>query len=342
MRDPRDDLASWASIFGSIIALLGLIQSQAWLAAIGASILGISIVALGYAWRGRRTLKSASITIEGRNLDSLNIANLRRRRNRSLVVQHAYHLAKIDEQDLTVLWQYDGYCRADKETSIEFSIDSESIVPFDELECFAYDLQEDPQRLHKIRPMLVGSDGLSKKIAVPFLKPLLSQQQFSILLSCHLPGCMGTGVRYFTSTLSFDQRSISRLAVHLVFARSAPDWIRVYDCDKHGRPSLAGELRPFRDDRETCEYVDLCENLAGQSVRIYVFQLGPPVPRISRDERGTGFPGEATGQPGVNIGDLPSLRLGLDPKSCRYYPHTYGGVQQTLTQHRVPARRSAK
>ncbi len=91
-----------------------------------------------------------------------------------------------------------------------------------------------PQRLHKIRPMLVGSDGLSKKIAVPFSEaaPLTTTIQYSSQLP--LTWVHGTGVRYFTSTLSFDQRSISRLAVHLVFARSAPAWIRVYDCGQHG------------------------------------------------------------------------------------------------------------
>src|SRR6266404_4844550 len=40
-----------------------------------------------YAWRERCTVKSATVKIEGRSIDSLNIANLRRRINQSLAIQ---------------------------------------------------------------------------------------------------------------------------------------------------------------------------------------------------------------------------------------------------------------
>ena len=63
---------------------------------------------------------------------------------------------------------------------------------------------------------------------------------------------------------------------HLVFVLRAPIWVRVYECDKRGRPGLVSALRPFKDDGETCEYVDIVENAGGQSVRIYLYNLRPP------------------------------------------------------------------
>jgi hypothetical protein len=277
MTPTSNELASWASILGATATLLGLIQSVSWLTTIGVCLIALSIFALTQARKGHRLLKSAAINLEGRNLDALNLANLRRRVNRSLIVQRAYHLARIDGQDLIVSWQYDGYCGAEKETSIEFSIDSESNIPFSELECHAFDLQQDPQCLHKIRPVLIGGDGLSKKIAIPFLKALVCKQSFSVILNCKLPGCLSAGVQYYTSTLSFDQPSIHRLAVHLVFARNRPDWVRVYECDAHNQPSLILDLRPLREDEETSEFIDIAENVPGQSARVYVFHIDPPL-----------------------------------------------------------------
>src|SRR5262249_9743549 len=101
------------------------------------------------------------------------------------------------------------------------------------------------------------------------------EQRFSVLLNCTLPGCISTGVQYYTSSLSFEQRSIESVVVHLVFASRRPNWVRVYECERSGRPKLADELRPFRDDGLTCEYIDMVRNVAGQSVRIYVYDLTP-------------------------------------------------------------------
>src|SRR5277367_2117833 len=219
------------------------------------------------------------MSIEGLNLDSLHVANLRRRLNTSLTVERAFHVAIIEGADLNVAWQYDGFCRSQRETSIEFSIDSENNVAFDDLNCFGFDLQNDPLRLHQIRPTLVGSDGVSKKIGVSFLQPLAFQDRFSVLLNCNLPGCITTGTQYYTSSLSFDQRSIESASVHLIFVKNRPEWVRVYERAKNGAMTLVGEPRPFRDDGATCEYVDMVQNVPGQSVRVYVYDL--PAVRVS-------------------------------------------------------------
>jgi hypothetical protein len=278
MAPSNSDLATWASLLGAIATVLGLLQSATLLVAVGAFAVGVSIFALAKAGSGRKVLRSAAINIEGLNLDTLNLANLRRRLNKSLVVHRAYHLARIDGQDLTISWQYDGYCGADKETSMEFSVDSENNIPFNELECYAFDLHQDPECLHRIRPILLGSDGLSKKLAIPFLKPLELNQPFSILFNCKLTGCMSSGVQYYTSTLSFDQRSIRKLAVHLIFVDQTPTWVRAYECNSKGQPTLISDLRPLREQEGVTEYIDVAENVDGQSTRIYIFHL-PPGPQ---------------------------------------------------------------
>ena len=86
---------------------------------------------------------------------------------------------------------------------------------------------------HKIQPLLIGADGLSKKISVPFLEPLLAQQPFRVMLRCTLPRCMTLGFAYYTATLSFAQDRIRRASVQLIFIGQKPRWVRVYKCCRY-------------------------------------------------------------------------------------------------------------
>ncbi len=190
----KDTVAFWASVLGTFLGWLGAIQSVSWLATLGGVMVVASIGAIAYARRQRQLVESAVLKVAGRSIDSPNMASLRRRRNRRLVIQEAHNTAVIDGENLKIAWGCLGYCRADRETSIEFSIDSDNNIPFDELECFAYDLQHDPKRRHRIQPILTGPDGISRKIAVPFLAPLKSGDPFNVLLTCEQPGCMKAGV----------------------------------------------------------------------------------------------------------------------------------------------------
>ena len=104
----------------------------------------LSIIAGLYARKKRLALNAASTEIEGHSIDSLNIANLKRRVNRTLVIQEAHHTARIEGEDLEITWQYSGYCKADRETSIDFSIDSDDSTAFENLNCVAFDLARDP------------------------------------------------------------------------------------------------------------------------------------------------------------------------------------------------------
>jgi len=268
----KSSLAYWASIAGTMISLLGIIQSYPWLITVGVIIVIGSVVTILYARKTHQRLLLAEFKVEGRSIDSLNVASLRRRLNRSLVVQEAYQLAKIYKEHLSITWHYAGYCRADQEASIDFSIDTDNNIPFDKLDCFAYDLQNDPKRKHKIRPILIGPDGISKKVRVPFLKRLTAHQPFAVRLGCKLPGCMKSGIEYYTSTTSFDQDKIPHCAVRLIFFHDRPNWLRVYERGTSGRATLIKDLRPLRETSEISEYFDVADDMPGRSARIYIFQ----------------------------------------------------------------------
>jgi hypothetical protein len=274
MQFSLDSLAALATILGTALSFLALIQSRAWLVLMSLPLLCLAAISGYYARRERLALKAATVTIEGHSVDSLNLANLRRRVNRTLIIQEVDHTARIEGEDLKIEWTYAGYCRAKRESAIEFSIESERTISYDQMDCVAYDLGRDPTMSHAIRPLLVGSKGVSKKLSVPFIEPLAANQPFRVMLKCTLPGCITPGFGYYTSTLSFAQDRVRRCAVRLVFVGSAPDWIRVYECAATRPAVLLKALMPLRCAGGTSEYLDIVEDGEGQSARVYAFWRG--------------------------------------------------------------------
>ncbi|MGD0309677.1 MAG: hypothetical protein ABSC02_10335 [Acidobacteriota bacterium] len=265
-------MASWSSILGTTLGLLGLIESSRWLALLGLLLLAGSATAFLYARKQRQRLRLAAVKIEGRSIDSLNVASLGRRLNRSLIVQESDQVVTVNGEDTVVTWRYRGYCRAAHESAIEFSIDTDNHVPFERLECFAYDVQHDPKRVHRIRPLLLGADGLSKKVAVPFLERLSAREPFDVVLTCEFPGSMKSGMEYYASTTSFAQDRIPTSTVRLVFLDGRPEWLRVYECGASGVTKLLKDLRPSRETAQLIEYMDLANDVPARSARIYLFR----------------------------------------------------------------------
>jgi hypothetical protein len=270
-----ETLAALATILGTAISVLALMQSRAWLVLISLVFVGLAIAAGFWARRERLTRDAASTVIEGYSIDSLNMANLRRRLDRDFVVQEADHTARIEAEDLKISWKYSGYCRADRASAFDFSIDSGAGTSFQELDCLAYDLGHDPDMLRAIRPLLVGPEGISKKISVPLLEPLKANQSFGVLLKCTLPRCLTAGTGYYISTLSFAQDRVRRCTVRLVFVGPAPSWMRVYECSCQRAPVLVKSLTPSRRELGSCEYLDAVEDVPGQSARVYLFRRDP-------------------------------------------------------------------
>lgn len=266
-----ESLTSWATLASSIVSLLGLLQSQTRVAEFGALCVFASSIALIYAHTARAVVKSARVQIEGRSIDSLNLANLRRRVNHSLFVQEVSRSVEIRGGDLLIESRYTGYCRAERESSFEFSIDSDNNVPFRELDCWAIDLLNDPNMCHRIKPLLIDSDGSSKKLRAPFLRPLRANQRFNLLLNCKLPGCLKDGIEYYTSSLSFDQPSVERQSIIFTFFGDHPEWIRVYECNSEGVSLLLKDLQPVETLPGIVRYVDITEQISAKSSRVYLF-----------------------------------------------------------------------
>jgi hypothetical protein len=264
-------LVAIATIVGTVTSILAVIQSRSWLVFTSLLFVCLSIAAGLYARKKRLTLNAASTEIEGHSIDSLNIANLMRRVTRTLVIQEAHHTVLIEDEDMGITWQYSGYCNADRETAMDFSIDSDDSTTFENLNCVAFDLVRDPDMVRPIRPLLVGSEGISRKISVPFLEPLKANDSFAVHLKCVLPRCLKTGFGYYTSTLSFTQDRVCRCEVRLIFVGRTPNWLRVYECSALRRPLLLKTLPPVRHTTDSCEYLDVEEERPGQSARIYVF-----------------------------------------------------------------------
>ena len=221
-----DALAALATIVGTLVSVFALVQSSAWLVAISVFFVCISIAAALFARRERMRLNSASTVIEGHSIDSLNIANLRRRVDRAFVIQEVHHMVRVTGEDFEIEWKYTGFCKKDGVSSIDFSIDSDDGTPFKNLGCVAFDLARDPGMNHQIQPVLIGTEGISKKVSVTFLEPLNANQPFSVLLKFILPRCVKPGFGYYTSSSSFSQKSVPRCVVHLIFVGTAPAWMR--------------------------------------------------------------------------------------------------------------------
>ena len=271
MQFSLESILSLATIVGTATSVLAAIQSRSWLILASLFFVILSIIAGLYARQKRLALEAATTEIEGHSIDSLNSANLKRRVNRTLVIQEAHHIARIEGENLEITWQYSGYCKAKRETSINFSIDSDDTTSFENLGCVAFDVARDPDMIRPLLPLLVGSEGISRKLSVPFLEPLKAHDAFDVLLKCILPRCVNTGFGYYTSTLSFAQDRIRRCEVRLIFAGSKPTWLRVYECSSERPPVLLKTLTPARQTGDSCEYNDVEEERPGQSARIYIF-----------------------------------------------------------------------
>ena len=273
----KDSIVFWATVLGTLLGLFGAIQSLAWLVVIGCVVIVASVGTLIFARRQTLRVKSATLKVGGRSIDSLNMASLRRRMNENLVVQSVENRAVIDGENLTFNWKCTGYCKAASATAIDFSVDADTHIPFEELDCCGYDLRRDPRRRHPIQPILLRPDGISKKITLPFLTPLSAQEPFCVMLECKLPKCMKAGEDYYTATLSFDQDRIARYTMRLTFLRCRPHWVRAYECRADGEVKLLRALQPHDKGAGVYEYIDVGNEVAARSARVYMFSRSSPL-----------------------------------------------------------------
>jgi hypothetical protein len=267
-----DSLAAAATIIGTIISCVAILQTNQIIPLIGGSALTAGLALMWLAIRARRAVQADLVSIEGYSIDSLSAANLRRVVNRTVRVQEAIHSARIEDRDLVIHWIYSGNCTAVSETAFVFSIHSQVVADLESLGCIGYDLRTDPQMKHPIMPVPLGTIGLARRLKIPFLRPLRRGDPFHIRIEFRLPACIIPGFNTFTSTLSFAQDRVPSCKVCLQFTGQKPDWVRVYEVAAPGSRLVKG-LHGTEDKSGAYECTDMMENIPGRSTRIYAFSV---------------------------------------------------------------------
>ena len=264
-------ISFWSSIIGLLISIYGLIANRQAYIFMGLFFFIISVLLAFALLKIKERIKKTNLTIEGKRIDALNAANTARNPNRTLKVQDATHFLKVVNNDLILSFEYSGYCK-NEENGFVFSLDSDVYCPFEKLVCYGFDLLNDPCKTHKIRPILLEPDGLTKKIKLPFINPIFQGDRFHVRLYCELPRCIEFGKDYVVASLSFkDRAGIKNFSVKLEFNKNHPKWVRLYDATS-GKPRLIKDLKPKCLKADSVYYEDNYKNIEGEKHLVYFFE----------------------------------------------------------------------
>ncbi len=117
-------ISFWIRLLGIIISVYGLFQNRSFYIILGVVFFTSSALLSLKLLSTKRKLKKSNIILEGRSIDALSLANLKRLHNESLKVQEAVHWFRIFKNDLIIFFKYIGYCKNKSgENGFIFSID---------------------------------------------------------------------------------------------------------------------------------------------------------------------------------------------------------------------------
>lgn len=269
----KENISLFIGVAGFLLSFYGLIENKLYILLFGVS---SYIVAICFAFKltkEKQRYSKANIEIEGHRIESLNLANITRKQNKTFFIQQAKHIATIRGLDLVLEFDYSGYCsKGSQESGIDFSVDSDVNIEFRDIQLYGFDLINDPNRLHKIKPFLTGSEGMTKKIKLPFMSPIKKGEAFHVSLISHLHNCMKYGKDYITATLSFgDSLRVADFSVELVFVNDHPNWVRVYDTTT-GNTQLLKNLSPSSSNEERVIYNDHYKDMNSKTALVYFFE----------------------------------------------------------------------
>lgn len=263
------------AIIGLILSFIGLINSfsikniNLYIYIILISILlvfiNISIKNKDKAAKINKKIKNCQIVIEDVSIDALNISNLFKKQNKSLEVREATHKADISKKNMFLEFEYSGYCKSNNgEEGMIFTLDSDVNQDIDEIDCYGFDLKQDPDQKNKIRPILLKKSGLSKKVKLPFTKKINKGDSFHIKFFFKLIDCMKYGEDYFLSTLAF-KNDIDSFKNEIKFDIK-PEWVRCY--------KVSNGKTEFRKNLTSNNFIykDLEENPSSNIAFIYIFE----------------------------------------------------------------------
>ena len=273
MSQAVESIALWSEIIGEVVAVYSMIESHTAKTLLGALFFSTSILLTFRIFNLKKYIKTTNTVIGDKKIDALNVANIVKKVNTSLKIQEATHLIKVHGKNLFLTFEYSGYCKSKEgESGFVYSIDSDVNIPFEKLTCYGFDLLNDPRRKHKISPLLLGPDGLTKRVGLPFISHLSEGDPFHVVLFCELPGCMKFGKDYVTSTLAFDDdKGIKKFSVKIEFVENHPKWVRLYDATS-GEPRLVKDLKPARTKARSVFYEENYQNIESQKALVYLFE----------------------------------------------------------------------
>lgn len=210
--------------------------------------------------------------IKHKKMELLTLLSPINKKDNIFLIKSAIHKCLIEGERAKFIYTYEGVCTVMKgEECIVFNIGAEEYIPFEKMECYAYDLINDANKVYAIKPELLGDDGLTKKIKIKFLKKLQLYEQFKIEFTFVFPHCVKWGRDYITFTTSYSKQ-IHTLKNILVFKRVYPETVELYKI-------MNGEVRYERticpqDKGDSLVYVDCYEECQGKQVFIYFFDRG--------------------------------------------------------------------
>ena len=231
----------------------------------------------------KSTPQTAPVTIiDGRPVGILVLADAFRTQMDSVEVYTVKHQAIIKENnDFTVVWNYSGRCtKKEGESSFIFSIQGENNVPLEQLDCYGYDLINDPDKKQRIYASLLSPseggavDDKVKKIRIPFLKQVHQNESFSIELHYTWPQAMKYDEDYYISSLSFKNDKITSYRVELIFEKIIPKWVRAYD----EKGNLLRQIALSHQEKRQYFYIDDIAEPSAKSTIIYKFYREKPSP----------------------------------------------------------------
>ncbi|OJW12771.1 hypothetical protein [Mucilaginibacter sp. 44-25] len=248
---------------------------------IGSVLLIVVIIYLIYIYKREKNkrviiegvLKNVTISIDGKPIMSINQENLNRTvQNDDFKLINTTNTVTIEGKDLDVEFDSKGVRVANNMAGYIYNISGDKFIPFTDLDCYGFDLLQDPNKAHDIKPVLLSQDGLSKQVLVPFLKSVPLQHPYHVYIYWKYPDCMQTGIDYYTCSLSYNDNSATTAqTVKLVFKKPFPKWVRVYEVEK-GMTNQFKALQKHAQNEDCVTYMDEYPNINLKKIIIYLFE----------------------------------------------------------------------
>ncbi len=189
------------------------------------------------------------------------------------------HTCEIDKSGAILEYQYFGVC-VDKNGMDYFSTSlySHDFNDINNMEWFAYDLKNDPNRKQQIKPELQTPKGATKRVIFKFHKKIKYNEICSYYTYQEVNNSVKeNGKDYYVSTVLYKNKPLHDYKVILKFHDIKPSSISVYSI-KHRKGIFLYDLldENMSFDNNIYTYIDDINNETAWSIRVYIFNRELP------------------------------------------------------------------